>query len=200
MSFIDNLNAAGQRWRARYLHWLFAGLAALHVTPNRLTFLRFLSAPAFIIFFGTYPRKMTLLLVVACTLDWIDGGLARYLKMESDRGKFWDVLVDHIVYVAAIFTLMSTGAFSVDAFAYQLLIAPITFLLATIKESEQRKTDWLIHPYYSIIYYKPFALALLVAYVGWGINAIDAGILVLNVAMTITAAYHTAVIARRWAR
>ncbi len=198
MSFIATLNKAGQTWRARYLGWLFAALAAIHLTPNRITFLRFLSAPAFVLYFGTYPRKMTLVLLVACALDLVDGGLARYLKMENDRGKFWDVLVDHIVYVSAIFALMRTGAFSIDAFAYHLLIVPITFLLATIKESETTRTDWLIHPYYSIVYFKPVALALLVAYVGWGINAVDAGILVLNVLMTITAVFHAGVLARRW--
>lgn len=199
MPVIDSLNELGKRWRSRYLGWLFAGLARLHFTPNTLTFLRFLSAPAFILFFPTYPRKMTLVLAIACAIDWIDGGLARYLKMESDRGKFWDVLVDHIVYVAAIFTLMRTGAFSFDAMAYQLMIAPVTFLLATIKESETRATDWIIHPYYTIVYYKPFALLALFAYVGWGINVVDVVVLLINVLMTITAAYHAFIISRRWA-
>ncbi len=199
MSFIDSVNTWGQRWRAKYLGWLFALLARMGFTPNRLTFLRFLSAPAFILLFSTYPRKMTLVLLIASFMDWIDGGLARHLKIASDRGKFWDVLVDHIVYVAALFALMRTGAFSYEAFAYQLMIAPITYLLATIKESEARKTDWLIHPYYSIVYYKPIALIAVVAYVGWGVNYIDVAMLLLNVCMTMTALYHAFVLSRRWA-
>lgn len=199
MSFIESINLWGQRWRGKYFGWLFTLLARIGFTPNRLTFLRFLSAPAFILFFSTYPRKMTLVLVIASFMDWVDGGLARFLKISSDRGKFWDVLVDHIVYVSALFALMRTGAFSYDAFAYQLMIAPITYLLATIKESESRKTDWLIHPYYSIVYFKPIALVAVVAYVGWGVNYIDIAMLILNVCMTATALWHAFVLSRRWA-
>ena len=199
MHYIDRLNKASQRWRSQYLGWLFDALATIRLTPNRITFLRFLSAPAFILLFPTYPRKMTLVLVIACLFDWIDGGLARHLKIESDRGKFWDVLVDHIVYVAALFTVMRTGAVSVDAFAYQIMIAPIVFLLATIKESENRKTDWIIHPYYRVVYFKTFALLCLLLYVGWGINYLDVGILLLNVFMTLCAIYHAFVLSRRWA-
>lgn len=198
MNIITRANTWGQTWRAKHLEWLFAFLAACRFTPNRITFLRFLAAPAFILFFPVYPRKMTLILLIACALDFVDGGLARYLKMADDRGKFWDVLVDHILYVAAIFTLLQTGAFSVGAFAYQLMIAPIMYLLATIKESEGSKTDWIIHPYYTVIYFKPVALGVLLVYVIWGINYVDAAMVLLNIAMTVAAAFFAAVLARRW--
>lgn len=199
MQWITKANEWGQRWRAKHLRWIFAAMAKAGLTPNRLTFIRFLSAPAFIVLFPTYPRKMVLLLVSVSLLDWFDGGLARYLRIESDRGKFWDVLVDHIVYVAAVFALLRTGAFSVDAFAYHLLIVPVTYLLATIKESEFTKSDWLIHPYYTIVYFKPLALLAVVAYVIWGVDYISPMIILLNVAMTGVALFHAAVLARRWA-
>lgn len=198
MEIITTLNKRGQVWREKYFSWFFELLARCRFTPNRVTFLRFLASPAFILFFPVYPRKMTLVLLVACLLDFVDGGLARHLRIADDRGKFWDVLVDHILYVSAIFTLMMTGAFSVPAFAYQLLIAPITYLLATLKESEGKKTDWIIHPYYTIVYFKPVALLVLVLYVGWGILLVDQGILLLNVAMTAVAVSHAIVLARRW--
>lgn len=199
MQWIKRANDWSQKARSRHLGWFFAVLSNIGITPNRLTFIRFLAAPAFMLFFATYPRKMTLVLLIASALDWFDGGLARYLKIASDRGKFWDVLVDHILYVTAVYTLLMTGAFAIGPFAYHLLLVPIVFLLATIKESEMSKTDWLIHPYYSIVYFKPLAIVALLAYVGWGINWIEPLLIVLNTIMTGVAAYHTVVLVRRWA-
>lgn len=198
MKWIDRLNEAGQVWRHRWFKPLYKVLTAVGVTPNQLTGLRFLAGPAFWLYFPVYPRKMTLVLLIAGALDFIDGGLARYQGVDSDRGKFWDVLVDHLNYVFAILALISTQAFSAGLLSYHLLIAPVFFLLATIKESEGKKTDWLIHPYYSAVYYKPLAICSLLVYVTWGINTIHETALILNIAMTMQSLYYVVVLLNRW--
>lgn len=198
MHFIDVLNERSQAWRATWLKPVCRLLTALHITPNRLTFLRFLAGPAFFVYFPVYPRKMTLLLLVAAALDFVDGALARFQRVESDRGKFWDVLVDHTNYAFAILTMLMTQAFNTAGLAYHLLIMPVAYLLSTIKHSEKTKSDWIIHPYYTIVYYKPLALIALVLYVVWGYDTIDTTLLVLNIGMTIQAVWDATVLAHRW--
>lgn len=198
MRFIETLNTKSQVWRAYWLKPLYKVLTAIGVTPNALTFVRFLAGPAFFFYFPVYPRKMTLVLLIASAMDWLDGGLARYQGRQSDRGKFWDVLVDYLNYAFAILALLSTQAFDTVSLAYQLLIAPVCYLLAILKESEGKKTDWIIHPYYSIVYFKPLALAALLLYVIWGINTINITLFFLNAVMTIQAFYYVTALAKRW--
>jgi phosphatidylglycerophosphate synthase len=195
---IENLNQKSQVLRAKWLKPLYQLLTAVGATPNGLTFIRFLAGPVFFLYFPVYPRKMTLLLLIASAMDWVDGGLARYQGKDSDRGKFWDVLVDYLNYAFAILALLSTQAFDSVLMAYQLLIAPVCYLLAVLKESEGKKTDWIIHPYYSIIFFKPLALAALLLYVIWGINIINLTVLFLNVVMTVQAFYYVITLAQRW--
>ncbi|MBI4121715.1 MAG: CDP-alcohol phosphatidyltransferase family protein [Parcubacteria group bacterium] len=198
MSWFEGINKKGQEWRAIWLKPIYQLLTALNVNSNHLTFLRFLAGPVFFFYFPVYPRKMTLLLIVAGLLDLVDGGLARYQKRESDRGKFWDVLVDHLTYVFAILALLSTQAFAATILGYQLLIAPVCYLLATIKESEGEKTDWIIHPFYSIVYFKPLVIAALLAYVIWGVDTMTITILLVNVWMTVHAVFDAITLAKRW--
>lgn len=198
MKALTKFNSWGQKKREKVFAPLFDLLGKLKITPNMITAFRALAGPAFVFLFIPYPRLAVLLIIVAALLDWFDGGLARHIGKFSDRGKFWDVLVDHTNAVFPVFTLLLVGTFNAPIIGYFLLIGPILYLLATIKESEKSKTDWLIHPYYTIVYFKPIGLLAFIVLVFFGIDWMDETILGLNIAMTLWALYYVGVLVKRW--
>jgi len=199
MSIIERVNLWGQKQRAIFLKPLFAFLTRLHLSPLHLTFTRGLAGPAFIFLYPYYPQTAIIVLLgVQVVFDALDGGLARYQNNHSDRGKFWDILFDHSNYVFAAFTLLIVGGFSQVIIGYHLLIVPIVYLLSTIKESEKKRTDWLIHPYYSIIYFKPFGVLALILMTFGIVNWVNETLLVLNILMTLWSVYYMVVLSKRW--
>lgn len=199
MMNIDQLVKGSQKIRDKSLLPLWKFLTFLRVTPNAITFARFLiGGVSFYFLYPLYPKLALSLVILSAMLDFLDGGLARYQKIASDRGKFWDVLVDHFNYVFPIYTFLVFESFSTAILSYQLLITPIVFLLATIADSEERKTDWIIHPYYKTIYFKIFGLLALVLYVYFSIDSVDIILLALNIAMTIWSLYYVWVLLKRW--
>lgn len=198
MTKIDHFMKWGKRWRAKYMKPFFRLLTALRVRPNHITFVRALGGPAFVLIFPNCQIAAVGVIIVASLIDWIDGGLARYQKLSNDRGKFWDVLIDHLNYVFPVFTLIVVDSFNNAWLGYHLIIVPVLYLLATIKESEGKKTDWIIHPYYTIIYFKPIALLAIALYVFSEINIVNETVFSLNIAMTIWALYYSLVLSKRW--
>ena len=197
---IDNFIKWSQGFRAKIFASLFALLTKLSIKPNHITFFRFLLIPLFLHYLTVNPQLGVGLIILASALDWFDGGLARYQKSGSDRGKFWDVLVDHLIYVAALFGLILIGEFSVIHISYQLMIAPVLYLLAIIAASEKAKTDWIINPYYRIIYFKPVGLLAVILWAFTPIDVIDPAIAILNLVMTAVAAYYVGVLSQRWGK
>ena len=168
------------------------------LTANKITFIRFWAGPIYVLLFPYKPLWAIMLIILANIADWFDGALARYQKMESDRGKFWDVLVDHINYVLPVFALLLVPGIDPIQIGYNLLIVPILYLLAILKESEHTKTDWIIHPYYTIIYFKPFAAIVLILFVLGYLSQPDEVFMGINIIMTIYAFYFAWILVKRW--
>jgi len=198
MNKFTKLNKKSQDYRSTQLDVVWEFFTHFGVTANHLTFLRFWVGPLYVILFPTRPMTMFLVLLVAMLVDLLDGGLARYQNKAGDRGKFWDVLVDHTNYVLPIFALLFFPIVSPINIAYHLLILPIVFLLATIKESEFTKTDWIIHPHYSIVYLKPAVNTAVGFWVAGWLNYVDQTIFFVNILMTLMACYYAIVLAKRW--
>lgn len=198
MAVINNFMKWSQKARAKSLKPLFGAMTTLHIRPNHITFFRALAGPLFVLLFVDYAQAAVWVIVIASILDWFDGGLARYQKRFSDRGKFWDVLIDHLNYVFPVFALMLIDIFNPLLIGYHLLIVPVLYLLAVLKESEGKKTDWIIRPYYTIIYFKPVALLAIILFAFFAINWVNQILLGLNIAMTVWALYYTLILARRW--
>ena len=87
-------------------------------TPNKLTLLRVLLVPVFMIFMLTdgipYARYIAAaLFVLAFCTDWLDGYLARKNGQITNFGKIMDPLADKLLVTAALVCLNATGEVSV---------------------------------------------------------------------------------------
>lgn len=78
--------------------------------PNKLTMLRILLIPVFLVFFrmGWYLGALAVFLLASFT-DLLDGKIARSRGLVTDFGKLMDPLADKLLVMAAMISLMETG-------------------------------------------------------------------------------------------
>lgn len=94
-------------------------------TPNKLTVLRFILVPFFLIA-AYYEKKQTIMLVstvifaIASFTDFLDGHLARKYNLVTDFGKFMDPLADKVLVAAALLFLVQIQR--VDAWLVVIII------------------------------------------------------------------------------
>ncbi|HSX19607.1 MAG TPA: CDP-diacylglycerol--glycerol-3-phosphate 3-phosphatidyltransferase [Gammaproteobacteria bacterium] len=95
--------------------------------PNLLTILRIILIP---VFMATYyvPTSWALVLttsifIFACLTDWLDGYLARRLRLESRFGAFLDPVADKLIVVVALVML-------VQSFGTALLTIPAIIIVS----------------------------------------------------------------------
>jgi len=81
--------------------------------PNKLTLLRFMLVPVFMVFMytgGTYSYLIGLIVfAVASFTDFLDGNIARKYNMVTDFGKFMDPLADKLLTTVALIYLCLNG-------------------------------------------------------------------------------------------
>ena len=88
--------------------------------PNKLTMLRVILVPAFMVFaafsgYGTAEYNQTFMLVagivfaVASITDFLDGYIARKYHLVTDFGKFMDPLADKCLTTAAFIYMVADG-------------------------------------------------------------------------------------------
>lgn len=80
--------------------------------PTKLTVLRILMIPVFIVLFyvplfGLNNYLLTGLFILAGLTDWFDGFLARRMKLQSDFGKFLDPVADKLMVSIVLVLLVS---------------------------------------------------------------------------------------------
>ena len=83
-------------------------------TPNKLTLLRVIMIPFFVVFmladWGTWSDWVALaIFVVASATDWLDGYLARKYHLVTNFGKFMDPLADKLLVCSAMICLIDLG-------------------------------------------------------------------------------------------
>ena len=126
---------------------LLGRLADVGITPDMVSYAGMLSMLVFFYFSQTDLVVASWFLVLALVLDLVDGGLANYLNISSDRGKFIDMLMDNLSFV--IFVLAMVNISMIDSLT-GIVLAYFMFLcviLLIIKKNRNKKSDWLFHPF-----------------------------------------------------
>ncbi len=81
--------------------------------PNKLTIMRVILIPFFIIFmklpFGWGRIAALIIFIAACLTDTADGYIARKYNLVTDFGKFMDPLADKLLVCSAMILLIDTG-------------------------------------------------------------------------------------------
>ena len=83
--------------------------------PNRLTLLRVLLIPVFVVFLLLSPRyswcnlAAVIVFVAASVTDLLDGKIARKYNLVTNFGKFMDPLADKLLVCSALISLVSIG-------------------------------------------------------------------------------------------
>ena len=78
--------------------------------PNKLTTLRMLLVPVFIIVYLLgYEIPSLIIFAIASFTDFLDGYLARKYNLISNYGKIMDPLADKLLVTAALVCMVQTG-------------------------------------------------------------------------------------------
>ena len=108
--------------------------------PNRLTVLRILLVPVFVLFmlWQSIPAAPLIALgifVVASITDYTDGKIARKWNMITDFGKFLDPIADKILVLSAMICMIPSGLCSpvvvIIVIAREFLISSLRLVAAS---------------------------------------------------------------------
>jgi phosphatidylglycerophosphate synthase len=140
----DKLYHKSANFRDIFFRPLVVGLGALKITPNGLTFFG-IAVMLLYVFLMHYSntRMAALCLISSVVLDSLDGVLARYLKMSSDRGKFLDVMADNFnsfLFVLGLATTHLVNPLIMIAYVYFMLLGKT---YKVYLNSFNYQSDWL---------------------------------------------------------
>ena len=75
--------------------------------PNRLTLLRIVLIPVFVVFFSlNYVKAALVVFIIASVTDWADGFIARKMGLVTNFGKIMDPLADKVLVLSAFICLV----------------------------------------------------------------------------------------------
>ncbi|HDQ23139.1 MAG TPA: CDP-alcohol phosphatidyltransferase family protein [Candidatus Uhrbacteria bacterium] len=193
----QNFKKNSYDFRAKYFKPFLKILARLKITPNKITISRlvFVFPLAYYFYLGNLFGVLIFYLLF-WLLDLVDGALARYLGLQSDKGRFLDSVVDNFMYAVLILGFIYIEAVWAWLLAANILLEFMVQLLATIKKKINTPSDWLINVQPDAPYFKSAAHLALLAYF-FGYNFLNPFFVFLNGWLAITAFYYFLIIEKK---
>jgi len=131
------------KFRDLILRPLLRFLSWLHITPNMLTYSEIIIMFLFILFIQKNLILSSIFLLLAILFDSIDGPLARFQKIDSDKGKFIDVFIDILVFVMFIWGLIYANLLNELIGSILIFTLPFSRIFRIIYNNQFLKSDWL---------------------------------------------------------
>ena len=144
-------------------------LAALHVSPNAVSFSQVILAAVVIVLMPTHPRVAFLLFVAAIALDGVDGALARATHRATKFGALFDQYCDHAREVIVIAGLALYGALNPFLAGLYGVTYPGFNLTLYLCNSYRAPMPFAVKSYL-VVY------PALFAYLWFGVNILDAAV------------------------
>ena len=153
--------AKSQAVRAQILDPFMAVLATIGVTPNHLTLLSLLTGLAFCPIFIWFSKGLAFAMMVAhVVLDGLDGPLARYTNVASNRGSFTDTTSDQVVVTFSTVTLIYTGFADIWPGALYLFFYSVVVIFAMVRNAMKIPYSWLVRPRFMVYVWFPIEVYL----------------------------------------
>lgn len=96
-------------------------------TPNKLTLLRVVLIPVYMILFlecGRVGLYLALaVFIIAALTDWLDGNIARRTRQVTTFGKLMDPLADKLLTQAAFICFLAVGTPYINAWVVMIILA-----------------------------------------------------------------------------
>ncbi|MFN3927271.1 MAG: CDP-diacylglycerol--glycerol-3-phosphate 3-phosphatidyltransferase [Pseudanabaenaceae cyanobacterium] len=109
--------------------------------PNWVSLSRLVAVP--VIWVGidhNYPELATVVFLIACATDWLDGYLARKLDMVTELGKVLDPLIDKLLVLAPLLALIELNI--IPAWGVYLIMARELVVTAWRGNSQTGANFW----------------------------------------------------------
>lgn len=152
----------GQQLRARWLDPLLRLLDRWRVTPDHITIASLGFGILFVpLWYLQYPWIAWSALMLHVILDGVDGPLARFQKVDSQRGSFTDSFCDQVIVSVVTMAMMNDSTRIVDVWGGSLFILLYVGVLAMsmVRNALHVPYSWLVRPRFFL--YAAIAVELL---------------------------------------
>ncbi len=156
-------------------------LAALHVSPNAVSFSQVILGAVVVALMPTHPRIAFLLFVAAIALDGVDGALARATNRATKFGALFDQYCDHAREVIVVAGLAWYGALNPFLAGMYGVTYPGFNLTLYLCNSYRAPLPFAIKSYL-IVY------PALFTYLWFGVNILDAAVALSIMLMSLAIA------------
>lgn len=166
--YFDTLQRKTEIWRQNFFKPI---LRHCFFHPHDITTFRLLLALGFPLFILSSPLLAWVLITISIALDAFDGAVARFKKIDSDRGKFIDVLVDQITFILLCLGLIRLLPNFSLVFASLGFSIPLTYLITMTHKNEKQPSDWIIKPQARLTIYKFVFLLIIIGFLNHWISS-----------------------------
>tara|TARA_Y100000310_G_scaffold267782_1_gene279975 strand:- start:9221 stop:9823 length:603 start_codon:yes stop_codon:yes gene_type:complete len=130
------------KFRDVHFRPLIVLLAKLKITPSMISYFAVFLMVIFIFVLPHKPYLALSLMLFSLILDFVDGVLARYLKTDSDKGKFIDMICDNLNFTLLIIGLVVAGLIQGIFGAILVYVMAFSKVIRTIYHASTLKSDW----------------------------------------------------------